>query len=68
MIPLKIVVSCIAMACEAKSYTVDYNRRYMIREYHVYKDVWLSYIGEVLDCCFDERRAEGPFRLEGTAA
>ena len=52
------------MACEAKSYTVGY----MIRGYHVYKDIWLSCIGEVLNCCFDERSAEGPFRLEGTAA
>ena len=25
----------------------------VIRGYHVYKDVWVSYIGEVLQCCHD---------------
>ena len=34
----------------------------------VYKDVWLSYIAEVLYCHLDERSAEGSFKSEGTAA
>ena len=36
----------------------------VIRGYHVYKDVWLSHIGEVLYCCRDgikEACAEGVF-------
>ena len=53
-----------AMAPEAKSYTIGY----MIRGYHVYKNVWLSYIGKVLDGCLDERNSEGPFGSEGTSA
>ena len=52
-----------AIASEAASYTIGY----IIRRYHVYKNVWLSYIGEVLYCCCDERSAEEPFR-SGTAA
>ena len=31
----------------------------MIRGYHIYMDVWLSYTGEVLYCCLDERSVEG---------
>ena len=33
----------------------------MIWGYHVYKDVWLSYIWEMLYCRCDERSTEGPF-------
>ena len=38
----------------------------MIRGYHVCKDVWLSYIGEVLYGHLKERSARRPF-VSGTA-
>ena len=45
------------MASEAESCTIGC----MIRGYHVYNDVWSSYIREVLYCHRDEISEEGRF-------
>ena len=51
------------MASEAESSTTGC----MIRGYHIYNDVWSSYIREVLYCHHDEISEEGPF-VSGIAA
>ena len=45
------------MMSAVESFTVDS----MTRGYQVYKDVWSSYIGEVLYCHCDERSTEKAF-------
>ena len=47
------------MASEVESFTIDS----MIRGYHVYKDVWSSFIGEVLYCRRDIRNHHDPFAV-----
>ena len=47
----------------------SYTIRCMIRGYHVYKNFWSSYTGEVLHVCtvaIMKKSVEGPFR-SGTA-
>ena len=46
-----------AMASEVESFTIDS----MIRGCHVYKDVWSSFIGEVLYCCCDVHNHHDPW-------
>ena len=44
---------------EVESFTIDS----MIRGYHIYKDVWSSFIGEVLCCRRDVRNHHDPFAI-----
>ena len=48
------------MASKAESLTIA---DFMIRRYLIYKDVWLTFIREVLYCCHDEGSSEGLFGL-----
>ena len=43
-----------------KSFTMDS----MIRRYHVYKDIWSSFVGEVLYCRRDVRNYHDPFTVK----
>ena len=52
------------MASKAEYFTIVDS---MITKYHVYEDVWSSFIGEVLYCCYDEGSGKGSFG-SGTAA
>ena len=53
------------MASEAESFTIGC----MVRVYHIYKDVWLSYtVIEMLYHLHDEISAEWPFGSGSTAA
>ena len=49
-------LACVLVS-EAESYMVGC----MIRRYHIWKDDWSSYTGEVLYCYCDEKSAEGSF-------
>ena len=49
------------MVSEVESFTIDS----MIRGYHVYKDVWLSFIGEVLYCHCDVQNYHDPLVSHG---
>ena len=59
---IKIAISCLS---KAESFTIDYH--FMIRRYHVYKDIWSSFIEEVLFCCHDEGTGEASFKLSTAA-
>ena len=42
-----------------ESFTIDS----MIRGYHIYKDTWSSFKGEVLYCCCDVQYHHNPFAV-----
>ena len=48
------------MACEVESEVESLDSSSVIRGYHVYKDVWESYIGEVLQCRHDAQNHRDP--------
>ena len=52
------------MVSKAEFFTIDS----MTRKYHVYKDVWSSFIEEVLFCCRDEETGEGSFKSSTAAS
>ena len=45
------------MASEAESFLIDS----VIRGYHVYNEVWLSFTGKILYCCHDQGSTKGLF-------
>ena len=62
MIAKKSLCAACVMAYKVESFTIDS----MIREYDFYKDVWLSFIAEVLYCQHDvHSKHNHPFAVPG---
>ena len=61
LLKIRDIATCAMASSAVESFTIDS----MIRGYHVYKDVWSSFIGEMLYYRCDVRNHHDPFAIKG---